>query len=410
MKGILRAWVVLAFLSAVPAVAQTIDSFETGTANWVVGGNSSVTLVQTTQVGSVVPTDLTYMAKVTCPTCSGPMTVTYTLTSPMALPVNQYVAVDMFSVGTPLSPILISLNGGVIQSGSNNTSCGPGGNPDGVIDQTIWESVYVKITSAISLTTVSVVFPGPVGGGSPLYMDYLRVTPGQPSCVNPCFPAACTPTNTPVFVGDSCASAPGTPTCTPTNTFAADVCASAPLTPTCTPTPTPTFMPDVCAASQGTFTCTPTATPTNTGTPTVTTTFTPSATPTPTAWPITVYPNPIDFQQTDVDSSGKTIDFQCHGPNAHPIPSNLVGCIKINGIEHNTTLKIYTLSLSHVRTFLAESDADFNVLNNPNAGQIVWDGTNENRNPVAPGMYFYTYEGGAAGKVIGKFAIKRSRK
>jgi hypothetical protein len=95
-----------------------------------------------------------------------------------------------------------------------------------------------------------------------------------------------------------------------------------------------------------------------------------------------------------------------------------------------STLKIYTISLQHVRTFVADpTDIYYHrpvpvsaspPLNNcdpgkydntyPNLGQIVWDGTNENRNPVSAGIYFYVYEGGSVGKVTGKFAIKRARK
>jgi flagellar hook assembly protein FlgD len=113
-----------------------------------------------------------------------------------------------------------------------------------------------------------------------------------------------------------------------------------------------------------------------------------------------VFPNPIDFGQTGVDKSGHTINDYCSG---------LYGCIKFNGVEKGSTLKIYTVALSLVRTFHAN---DYLPLagGNPNVVQITWDGTNENRNPVAAGMYFYVMDGGPSGKQIGKLAIKGARK
>jgi hypothetical protein len=120
-----------------------------------------------------------------------------------------------------------------------------------------------------------------------------------------------------------------------------------------------------------------------------------------------VFPNPIDFQQTGVDASNQTIDYDCHlGPG-----SPLFGCVKFNGVEKGSTLKIYTVALTHVRTFRANDGYPMVPGSlNPNVVQITWDGTNEDRNPVAAGMYFYVMDGGPSGKHIGKLAIKGARK
>jgi hypothetical protein len=88
-----------------------------------------------------------------------------------------------------------------------------------------------------------------------------------------------------------------------------------------------------------------------------------------------------------------------------------VGCVKFNGVEKGATLKIYTVALALVRTFYADYDGHpVPDSTNMNVVQIVWDGTNGDRNPVAPGMYFYVMDGGPSGKQIGKLAIKGARK
>ena len=42
-------------------------------------------------------------------------------------------------------------------------------------------------------------------------------------------------------------------------------------------------------------------------------------------------------------------------------------------------------------------------------GQVIWEGDNDDRNPVAAGIYLYLIEGNG-GPYKGKLAIKRARK
>jgi hypothetical protein len=123
-----------------------------------------------------------------------------------------------------------------------------------------------------------------------------------------------------------------------------------------------------------------------------------------TPWPLWVFPNPIDFQSREVDASGQDVNYQCSPW------SPLYGCVKFNGVERGATLSIYTVALDLVRKFNADLEGHaVPGSSNPNVVQIIWDGTNDNRNPVATGMYLYVMEGGPSGKRIGKLAIKGVR-
>jgi hypothetical protein len=121
-----------------------------------------------------------------------------------------------------------------------------------------------------------------------------------------------------------------------------------------------------------------------------------------TPWPLWVFPNPVDFQSTGVDASGQDINYQCTG--------SLYGCVKFNGVERGATLTIYTVALDLVRRFDWTEGRTVPGSSNMSVMQITWDGTNENRNPVAPGVYLYVMDGGPSGKHIGKLAIKGARK
>ncbi len=387
------------FFVAGTACAAPNDSFESGLTNWSVVGVATPGPTFTTSgvVGIIAPTDGAAMAVFNCANCGDTSFIHYDFSPALTVGINDYVALDVFSDGTDRNLYLRMSDGTQwVTLGTNNTAQFEAGTcvEDGIVGNGRWEILYSKAADGVAgvtlttITQVEVIIPG-ISSTASLYLDNIRVLTAGASGI-------CSGVPTPT---------PGTPT-TP----------GTPGTPGTPTTPTTVTSPVDC----GTFTCTPTSTTTPTFTVTTTATLTP--TPTFTPFPLDTFPNPIDFQEMAPDSTGKTIDFQCHG-GAGEIPSNLFGCVKINGVERGTTLKIYTISLSHVRTFTVDdttavfpapdrNDYDRGLPNNgnPAVGQIVWDGTNENRNPVAAGLYFYTYEGGSTGKVIGKFAIKRARK
>jgi flagellar hook assembly protein FlgD len=61
-------------------------------------------------------------------------------------------------------------------------------------------------------------------------------------------------------------------------------------------------------------------------------------------------------------------------------------------VPGETTIKIYTLSGELVKDLSAKTD------------ELVWDGKTENGEPVASGIYLYTYESPKE-KGVGKFTV-----
>jgi len=125
-------------------------------------------------------------------------------------------------------------------------------------------------------------------------------------------------------------------------------------------------------------------------TPTYTNTPGPTATFTATLCPVSVYPNPMDFQASHAIAA-------CPGK----------ACIVIGCVPAGSTVNIFTVSLMRVRTFLP-GDPNFTLAPSLNVGTITWDGNNGDGNPVAAGFYLYVIDG-PQGKNFGKFAISRSR-
>lgn len=136
-------------------------------------------------------------------------------------------------------------------------------------------------------------------------------------------------------------------------------------TPTFTATPTPTIT--LTATPTSSPTITPTTTPT--GTPTITPTHTP--TPTPTCAP-NVWPNPYDPHR----SVNGTFKAGCLPPGA--------------------TVGIYTLTGELVNKV-------------PESNHFaVWDGKNQNGNPVSSGVYYYVIQKGDTVIKTGKLIVVNS--
>ncbi len=243
---------------------------------------------------------------------------------------------------------------------------------------------FSNITAADLIKTVQISFTSDTNmnlANNPIYIDNLR---GD-------FQLSCNvPTNTPT---QTATNTPGgnTPTVTGTNTPT--------QTSTNTPVATGTNTPTQTATNTGntaTFTNTATNTPTSTKTltPISTNTATVTATYTPAPCQIEVYPNPINFAAI---TSGPILNGKCSTGN----------CLVFSCLPLNATLKIYTISLSLVRTFGQGS-----VQNAPNLlpgyGYIAWNGTNGNASPVASGLYFYVVNAPGGVNTFGKFAISKS--
>jgi len=264
-------------------------------------------------------------------------------------------------------------------------------------DTNTWETAFIDVSSLGAITSVQFIFTDSNGGQigqftGPIYLDNLR---GDPlvSCYTPTNTPITTPTNT------STSTPTYSPTMTTTNT-ATETATNTPLVNTATNTSTQTVTNTATNTATQTATntfansATFTNTATNTATSTVTTTPAITNTFTPGPCQIEVYPNPMDFtashNETNVPGvacpSGKCIVFSC--------------------LPLNATMKIYTVSLSLVKTFPAGSVVQgFNLPSG--VGLVAWDGTNGNNAPVASGLYFYVVNG-PNGNTFGKFAISKS--
>jgi hypothetical protein len=77
-----------------------------------------------------------------------------------------------------------------------------------------------------------------------------------------------------------------------------------------------------------------------------------------------------------------------------------------SGLPLSATLKIYTISLSLVRTFPQGSVMPAGNIQ-AGYGYIAWDGTNGNAAAVASGLYFYVVNAPGV-NTFGKFAISKS--
>jgi len=178
----------------------------------------------------------------------------------------------------------------------------------------------------------------------------------------------CSPSPTPACLTPTLACTPYTPTGTigPNNTNTATNSPTITLTPTTTPTPTMTFSPTITFTPTLTFTGTISSTPTLTFT--ITQTYTPLLTPTATP------------------SSTSTCVI-----NAWPDPYNparaVSGWFNVSCVPSGAVVSFYTLTGEKVAS-VSES-----------GGMVQWSGRNQNRYPVATGVYFYVVQLG--GKVFG---------
>lgn len=330
-----------------------------------------------------------------------------------------------------------------------------------------WATVFIQNTLTAPVSTVSLIIPSDTtatldeSDGDYVYVDDLHDAASLPCLISPTptITSTSTPTNTSsptptststptitmTFTSTDSSTPTGTYTMTETKTNTPTVTATSTITSTNTPTvsPTPTFTnvpaatstssfsPTITAtnsftdtpvntvtstntpsfswtptpSSTSTITLTPTFTSTHTNTFTFTITFTstitltptitntppPSPTPTDTPCPVNVYPNPMDFQHNP------TFNNQC--PSSDP-------CIKFSCIPPQSTLNLYTITLSLVRSF-GPYDPNYTYNSLTGTGLITWDGKNGDGNPVASGFYFYKIEG-PNGQTFGKFAISRS--
>lgn len=351
-----------------------------GLPQWSVLGGGAVTQVQCDSSGptTVCPSEGPNQGKWTCPSCLGGENIILRYTDPAPTAPPAFLGVDIYSSGGDRSVGLrVISSGGVTSTTSTATRCGPGGNPpsDNVLNQNVWDTLYIDL-SGFTGTDIRYVelITNQLGPTDILYVDYLRDLSTAPNCSPPTATFTPTPTPTVCLVSGN--------TCTPTATN--------------TPTVTPTFQADACASNPGTPTCTPTLT----GTPTAT--ATPTATPTPTPPPFLVFPNPVDL-------SGDTHSNLCAQANING------SCVKFRGVHKDSTVTIYTLALAKVRTFTPVEIEKFKVndpaLNPalfPDLRTFVWEGDNDDRNPVSAGIYYYKVEGPVSFK--GTLAIKRSRK
>jgi hypothetical protein len=311
-------------------------------------------------------------------TPSGSDSITITYTDPTPSAPTTYIKFDLYdssSGNNSFSIIVTDVNGHTASSISDDImpNCYTSSPVTTGNSSPGWQTGYVQVLGAGAVTTgvigniktVQIVFTGnsqmisPGLGGSPIFLDNIR---GESilSCFTPTPTGSATPTVT------------NTPTNTPTSTIT--------NSPTFTPTNTP-----------GGLTATFTNTPTVTLTPTVTNTPTVTISPTPGPAQVEVYPNPIDFTST-----GATINGTC--------PTGK--CMVFSGLPLSASLKIYTISLSLVRTFPQGSvTAAGNIQSG--YGYIAWDGTNGNAAAVASGLYFYVVNASGT-NTFGKFAISKS--
>lgn len=228
-------------------------------------------------------------------------------------------------------------------------------------------------TNTPTITNTSTITSTNTPTVSPTTTDTSVPSATSTSSFSPTITFTIPPTNTPVSTSTSTFTSTWSWTPTPS------------LTPTITSTQSFTFTP------THTYTFTITLTPTITFTPTITNTPPPSPTPTDTPCPVNVYPNPMDFQHNP------TFNNQC--PSSDP-------CIKFSCIPPQSTLNLYTITLSLVRSF-GPFDPNYTYNSLTGTGLITWDGKNGDGNPVASGFYFYKIEG-PNGQTFGKFAISRS--
>lgn len=268
-------------------------------------------------------------------------------------------------------------------------------------------------TNTLSPTATGTYTPTFTATNTPTITDTSTVTSTNTPTVSPTPTLSPLPSNT--FTNTSTPTntltSTNTPSFTSTNTYTVTPTSSS--TPSYTPSFTSTYTPGSTSTSTNTwtqtftstasFTPTPSSTSTITFTPTNTFTFTitltptitntppPTPTPTDTPCPVNVYPNPMDYQHNPAFNN------QC--PSSNP-------CIKFSCIPPQSTLNVYTITLSLVRSF---GPYDQNYTYNPSTstGLITWDGKNGDGNPVAAGFYFYKVDG-PNGQTFGKFAISRS--
>jgi hypothetical protein len=392
-------------LSADPA--QHFDTTCTGTysissqanSGWTIVPNSGATIyaIQNGAGNGISDSNdcsANLLSQINCttsnPTNTNSVTITYTDPNPSAP--TTFLKFDMNDqLGNRSFQIAVSAIGGDFATISTNDilqSCYIS-NP--VISGNTavgWNTLFIQllgssnpntstITSSDLIKTVQIIFKSDTNmtsSGNPIYLDNLR---GESilSCNTP----TNTPTSTPTIT-------PGGPTLTPTNTPTNTPTSTATNSPTSTPTnnsPTPTA------------TNTPTNTPTSTITlmPVITNTPTVTITPTPGPAQVEVYPNPIDFSAT---GTGATINGFCSTGK----------CMVFSGLPLSATLKIYTISLSLVRTFPQGSVMTAGNIQS-GYGYIAWDGTNGNDAPVASGLYFYVVNAPGV-NTFGKFAISKS--
>jgi len=229
----------------------------------------------------------------------------------------------------------------------------------GETDANTWETAVINVAGLNAITNVQFIFQdnGSMGQFTgAIYLDNLR--------------------------GASTLSC-GSPTPTPVNSYTPTYTATVTVSPTQTYTPTATFTAH---------------TPTVTNTPTITATPLATNTPTPAACQPEVYPNPMDF--TAVHNEINVPGGACDAPGQK--------CIIFSCVPLGSTVKIYTVSLSLVRTFGPSAIVSApNLL--PGYGIVAWDGLNGSGGTsyAASGLYFYVING-PGGNTFGKFAISKS--
>ena len=283
-------------------------------------------------------------------------------------------------------------------------------------DTSTFTSTITNTLSPTNTETITTTFtPTPTfsSTNTPTITDTPTVTSTNTPTVSPTPTLSPLPSNTYTYTVTSTNSP--TPTYTPslTSTYTYTVTPTNSSTPSDTPSLTSTYTPGSTSTSTNTwtqtftstasFTPTPSYTSTITFTPTNTLTFTitltptitntppPTSTPTDTPCPVNVYPNPMDYQHNPAFNN------QC--PSSNP-------CIKFSCIPPQSTLSLYTITLSLVRSF-GPYDPNYTYNPSTSTGLITWDGKNGDGNPVAAGFYFYKVDG-PNGQTFGKFAISRS--